>query len=257
MKKCFALIVSLLLTGAGLACAQEAEMEGAAEGTPATQVEKVSYSIGLNMGRSLQQQSVEVDVDQLTQGIRDGLSGAEAKMTDEEIQTVMQAFQQEMMQKAQQQQAEAASKNEAEGAEFLAENKEREGVMVTDSGLQYEVLEEGDGPKPSAEDQVTVHYKGTLIDGTVFDSSYDRGQPATFPLNAVIPGWTEGVQLMNVGSKYKLYIPPQLGYGAQGQGPTIGPNATLIFEVELLEIVEEGEGEGAEGGMEGEGGESM
>lgn len=243
MKKCFALIVSVLLTGAGLACAQESE-SGSGE-APATQMEKVSYSIGLNMGRSLEQQSVEVDLDQLIQGIRDGLGDAEAKMTDEEIQTTMQAFQQEMMQKAQQERAEAGAKNEAEGAEFLAENKEREGVMVTDSGLQYEVLEEGDGPKPAADDQVTVHYKGTLIDGTVFDSSYDRGQPATFPLNAVIPGWTEGVQLMNVGSKYKFYIPANLGYGARGQGPVIGPNATLIFEVELLEIAD------AESGSEG------
>ena len=144
------------------------------------------------------------------------------------------------MQTAQQQQfEEATERNIAEGQAYLAENGQREGVVITESGLQYEVLTQGDGPRPSATQQVSVNYRGTLIDGTEFDSSYERGEPATFPVNRVIGGWTEALQLMSVGSKYRLVIPSNLAYGERGSGPTIGPNATLIFEVELLAIVEQ------------------
>jgi FKBP-type peptidyl-prolyl cis-trans isomerase FklB len=245
------LAVLLTLTLVSTACAQETASES--DTTLDSMTDKVSYSIGLNLGRSLSSQEVEVDMDVLARGIRDGMGDAEALMTDEEIQQTMTDFQQEMVAKQQAKREEMATQNKTEGESFLAENKAKDGVMTTDSGLQYMVMEEGDGPKPAPTDQVTVHYKGTLLDGTVFDSSYDRGQPATFPLNAVIPGWTEGVQLMSVGSKYKFWIPAELGYGPNGQGPVIGPNATLVFEVELLDIVDQGGTEAPAAGTEGDG----
>jgi FKBP-type peptidyl-prolyl cis-trans isomerase FklB len=196
-----------------------------------TQQKKVSYAIGLNLGKSLLAQKVEVDFDSVSRGVKDGLAGTQA-LDDKQIQETMETFQKEMQTKMSQ----AAEKNTADGAQFLADNEKRSGVQKTASGLQYEVLTEGTGPKPVATDRVKVHYKGTLIDGTEFDSSYQRGEPAVFPANRVIPGWTEALQLMPVGSKWKLYIPAALGYGAQGAGAAIPPNATLIFEVELLGI---------------------
>jgi FKBP-type peptidyl-prolyl cis-trans isomerase len=152
------------------------------------------------------------------------------------MQTAMQSFQQQVAQQQEAKQKVAGEKNKTEGEAFLAKNKARKEVKTTASGLQYEVLTEGTGANPKATDTVTVNYKGTLMDGTTFDSSYDRGQPATFVLNQVIPGWTEGVQLMKVGSKYKFYIPSALGYGERGAGGVIGPNAPLVFEVELVSI---------------------
>ncbi|MEM7480996.1 MAG: FKBP-type peptidyl-prolyl cis-trans isomerase [Acidobacteriota bacterium] len=204
--------------------------------------DKASYAIGINMGRGMAQQGVDLNIDYLVKGITDGMvEDGEVMLTDEEMQTTMQEFQAAMMAKQQEKAKEEAAKNEAAGAAYLEENKTREGVTVTESGLQYEVVEEGDGSIPTAEDRVRVHYTGTLIDGTKFDSSVDRGQPAVFPVGGVIPGWTEALQLMKVGSKYKLAIPANLAYGERGSPPVIGPGSTLLFDVELIAI--EGDGQ--------------
>jgi FKBP-type peptidyl-prolyl cis-trans isomerase len=204
-------------------------------GKPESLEDRASYSIGLNLGRSLKTNDIKANADLLIKGLRDGLAG-QALLTDEEMQATMQAFQEQVQKQQEAKQKEIGEKNKMEGEAFLTKNKARQGVKTTASGLQYEVLSEGTGAAPKATDTVTVNYKGTLMDGTTFDSSYDRGQPATFVLNQVIPGWTEGVQLMKVGSKYKFYIPAALGYGERGAGGVIGPNAPLVFEVELLSI---------------------
>ena len=224
------------------------------QGAPTRSVEdRASYVIGYNLGRSLKQNEVNANTDLLTQGLRDAISGAKGMLTDEEMQATMQEFQQKVMAQQEAKQKVLGEKNKAEGEAFLAKNKARAGVKTTASGLQYEVLKEGTGPTPKATDTVTVNYVGTLVDGTKFDSSYDRKQPATFVLNQVIPGWTEGVQLMKVGSKYKFYLPAALGYGEKGAGGVIGPNAPLVFEVELVSIgqPEQAPGTpGAEGGQQ-------
>lgn len=204
-------------------------------GKPESLEDRASYSIGLNLGRSLKTNDIKANTDLLIKGLRDGLAG-QALLTDQEMQSTMQEFQQQVQAQQEAKQKEIGEKNKMEGEAFLTKNKARQGVKTTASGLQYEVLTEGTGPQPKATDTVTVNYKGTLMDGTPFDSSYDRGEPATFVLNQVIPGWTEGVQLMKVGSKYKFYIPAALGYGERGAGGVIGPNAPLVFEVELLSI---------------------
>jgi len=245
MKKSFVLIALLLLTFATTACAQEAAKTAPAK--PESMENRASYAIGMNMGRSMKDQEVPIDLDLLVQGIKDGLAGGETLLTDEEMQTAMQEFQQMMMKKQQDKQAAMAGENEKAADEFFATNKDKEGVVTTDSGLQYQVLTEGSGAKPTASDRVSVHYKGTLLDGTQFDSSYDRGQPATFPVSGVIPGWTEALQLMPVGSKWKLWIPPNLAYGERGQGP-IPPGSALVFEVELLSIGEPSGNAGSSGG---------
>jgi FKBP-type peptidyl-prolyl cis-trans isomerase FklB len=198
--------------------------------------DKASYIIGYNLGRQLKSNDIKANTDLILKGLQDGTSGATAMMSEEEMQTTMQTLQQQIQSQQEAKQKALGEKNKTEGEAFLAKNKAREGVKTTASGLQYEVLKEGTGPAPKATDTVTVNYKGTLMDGSTFDSSYDRGEPATFVLNQVIPGWTEGVQLMKVGSKYKFYIPAALGYGERGAGNVIGPNAPLIFEVELLSI---------------------
>jgi FKBP-type peptidyl-prolyl cis-trans isomerase len=198
--------------------------------------DKVNYGLGVGVARNFQRQGVDVDLDMVMRGMRDTLEGKKLLMTEEELQKVMSAFQKYLMQK----QAEAAKlageKNLKEGAPFLAANKEKEGVVTLPSGLQYKILKEGDGKKPTINDTVVCNYRGTLIDGTEFDSSYKRNQPATFPLKSVIKGWSEALQLMPIGSRWQLFIPPSLAYGDHGAGPEIGPNATLIFEVELLAI---------------------
>ncbi len=199
--------------------------------------QKASYLIGRNIGQSMQADGLELDLDLLFAGLKEASAGTESQIADADAQAVMQKFQQEMQAKAVAKQAEAAKANMEAGKAFLAENKEREGVTETESGLQYEVITAAEGDKPAATDTVKVHYHGTLTDGTVFDSSVDRGEPIEFPLNGVIPGWTEGVQLMPVGSKYKFYIPSDLAYGDRGSPPRIGPGATLVFEVELIEII--------------------
>lgn len=208
-----------------------------------TEDQKISYIIGMNMGDNLNKQDLTLHPELVAQGIKDVLSGAELKISQEEIATTMQSFQKKIMEKRQQemaaQEAERSAqseKNKQEGETFLTTNAEVEGVVTTESGLQYKVVNEGNGTKPQANDTVTVHYRGTLIDGTEFDSSYTRGQPATFAVNAVIPGWVEALQLMSEGAKWELYIPSDLAYGPGGTGGAIGPNATLIFEVELLKI---------------------
>jgi FKBP-type peptidyl-prolyl cis-trans isomerase len=200
------------------------------------QKEKASYSIGHELGASLKKGNMEVNPDVLLKGLRDGLSGAKSLLTEEQIKETMAAFQKEMMEKQAAAQKELGEKNQAAGEKFLAENKKKEGVKTTASGLQYKVLKEGSGDSPKETDTVVTNYKGTLLDGTEFDSSYKRNEPATFPVNRVIKGWTEALMLMKPGAKYQLWIPAALGYGERGVGKDIGPNSTLVFEVELLSI---------------------
>ncbi len=201
-----------------------------------TTQDSVSYAIGTNIGTNLKQQKVDVNVAVLAAGIRHVVDSTQLMLTEEQAQEVMMAFQQRMMAKQQEEASAAGEKNRIDGEAFLAANKNKEGVKVTASGLQYKVLKMGSGPKPKADQTVTVHYRGTLIDGTEFDSSYKRGEPATFGVGQVIGGWTEALQLMPEGSKWELYIPSNLAYGDRGAGPTIQAGATLIFEVELLSV---------------------
>jgi|KBSSwiStaDraftv2_1062776.scaffolds.fasta_scaffold101830_3 FKBP-type peptidyl-prolyl cis-trans isomerase len=200
-----------------------------------TDEQKVSYGIGLMEGKRFKQ-DFTVDVDAFTAGMRASVNGDKALMTEDEIKTTIQAFGQKLMTKREEEQKALGEKNKTTSATFLAENAKKDGVKTTASGLQYKVVTEGKGAKPKADDTVEVNYKGTLIDGTEFDSSYKRGQPVTFPVNGVIPGWTEALQLMPVGSKFELYIPSDLAYGPGGTGGVIGPNQALVFEVELLDI---------------------
>src|SRR5437870_8002912 len=196
--------------------------------------DKVSYSIGLDIGMTFQKQKMEISSDALVAGLKDGMSGAKPALTPEEVRQVMMKFSKDMREKTAVANKEAAEKNSKEGEKFLTENKAKPGVKTTASGLQYKVEKEGSGTPPKETDTVVVNYRGTLIDGTEFDSSYKRGEPATFPVNRVINGWTEALQLMKPGAKYQLIIPPDLAYGPGGTGGDIGPNATLIFEVELM-----------------------
>lgn len=201
-----------------------------------TQKDKMSYSIGAEAGRNFKRLGVEVDTDLLVKGLRDALSGEKLLMTDEELRAAMTAYQAEVRQKQAQAARLAAENNKKAGDAFLAENTTKEGIVTLPSGLQYKILKAGDGKRPTEADRVECNYRGTLISGTEFDSSYRRGQPATFKVSGVIPGWREALKLMPVGSKWQLFIPPQLAYGERGTGRDIGPNATLIFEVELLAI---------------------
>ncbi len=249
MRKLVTLAVVLLVGAAVTAGAQQtgqpAQQPAAAQaqpaappaaGKPESLQDRASYIIGFNLGRSLTTNDVKVNADLIIKGLRDALGNTPSVLSEAEMNETMQTFQQQIQQQQTEKRNAVAAKNKTEGEAFLAKNKERKEVKTTASGLQYEVLTEGSGPSPKPTDTVTVNYKGTLMDGTVFDSSYSRNQPATFVLNQVIPGWTEGVQLMKVGSKYKFYIPAALGYGDRGAGGVIGPNAPLIFEVELLSI---------------------
>src|SRR5436190_3727545 len=195
------------------------------------QRDKVSYAIGMQIGFNLARQKVDINPDVLATGIKDSLAG-KPQLTPDQVKDIMAQFEKDMEQK----QKQLGEKNKADGAKFLEENKKKPGVKTTASGLQYKVEKEGTGPQPKATDMVTVNYRGTLIDGTEFDSSYKRGQPATFPLNGGIKGWTEGLQLMKQGSKYQFVVPSNLAYGERSVGPDIAPNATLIFEVELLDV---------------------
>lgn len=196
---------------------------------------KANYSLGYRFGGDLLQQGLPLDVDALVAGIRDAAAGREAKLSEEQRNEAMAGLQTRMRAEQQASRDAEAEKNLAAAKAFLAENGAKEGVTTLPSGLQYKVLMEGTGPKPAADATVTVHYRGRLIDGTEFDSSYSRNAPATFPLGRVIKGWTEGLQLMGEGAKWELYIPPDLGYGAQGAGGRIPPQSALVFEVELIE----------------------
>jgi FKBP-type peptidyl-prolyl cis-trans isomerase FklB len=212
---------------------------GAKAGAPLalkTSKDKFSYALGMKMGANLHKQSVPVDPNILARGLKDGLAGGKTLLTDEEAQAAIVEVQNDLRKKQQEKLQAEGALNKKEGDTFLATNKGKEGVVTLPSGLQYKIMKEGTGPKPTATDSVVCNYRGTLINGTEFDSSYKRGQPSTFPVTGVIKGWTEALQLMPVGSKWQLFIPPDLAYGERGPAPEIGSNSTLIFEVELLSI---------------------
>jgi len=257
MKSFLAPAVLLSLLVLSPAIAQEAKKEAPAAKQPAakqqpapeglkTHQEQASYAIGLDIGRNMARSGLDelgITPELVARGIRDAFEGKESALTDEQVQAAMVTLQQQLAamqqqkQKKEEEERKAAAKTNIQlGKEFLAKNAKREEVKVTDSGLQYEVIKEGDGPSPEATDTVVAHYHGMLIDGQVFDSSIQRGEPLEIPVNRVIPGWTEALQKMKVGSKWRLYVPPELGYGERGSGAVIGPNSTLIFTVELLGI---------------------
>jgi FKBP-type peptidyl-prolyl cis-trans isomerase FklB len=204
--------------------------------TLGTQKDKDSYALGMSLGSTLRQQSVEVDLSILMRGVKDSLAGSKTLLTEDEERTVLTALKAEVRKKQEEKMAQAGEANTKEGQAFLAANKSKDGVVTLPSGLQYKILQAGTGPKPTTTDSVVCNYRGTLINGTEFDSSYKRGQPATFPVSGVIKGWTEALQLMPAGSKWQLFVPAELAYGARGAGPGIGPNSTLVFEVELISI---------------------
>ncbi|NIP23816.1 MAG: hypothetical protein GWN67_01325 [Phycisphaerae bacterium] len=203
-----------------------------------TEMDKVSYAIGVQLGTNFKRQGIDIKIEKFVQGLKDATAGNKLELTEQEIQQTMMAFSQKMRAKQQEKQKADAVKNLAAGKVFLEANKKKEGVKVLPSGLQYKVIKEGTGKTPTAADKVKTHYRGRLIDGTEFDSSYKRGKPAEFGVKAVIKGWTEALQLMKEGAKWELYIPANLAYGERAR-PTIPANSTLIFEIELLEIVKE------------------
>jgi FKBP-type peptidyl-prolyl cis-trans isomerase FklB len=221
---------------AGTKSGQTSTTQTPAPLTLKTPKDKLSYSVGMNIGKSFKRDNVDVDPAILLRAIKDVLGGGKLLMTDQEAQSTLTALQADLRKKQEQEAQQLAETNKKEGDAFLATNKTKDGVVALPSGLQYKILQEGRGPKPTAADTVTVNYRGTLLDGTEFDSSYKRGQPASFPVGQIIKGWTEALLLMPVGSKWQLFIPPDLAYGSRQPGPTIGPNSTLVFEVELLSI---------------------
>ncbi|MFP4382201.1 MAG: FKBP-type peptidyl-prolyl cis-trans isomerase [Candidatus Sumerlaeia bacterium] len=242
-KRTLVMILALCLSMMTAWAADEAATDADAKKSDIkieTDKDKISYVLGVNIGMDLKNSGIDVNPEVLAEAIRAAVNEEEFALSDEEMMQAMQLFQQQMQQaqmKQQQEMQASGQENQAEGEKFLTANAERDAVKTTKSGLQYEVLREGEGKQPEDTDTVKVHYKGTFIDGEQFDSSYERNTPAEFPLNGVIPGWTEGLQLMKEGAKYKFYIPGDLAYGAEGRG-SIPPNKTLVFEVELLEVVE-------------------
>ena len=225
MKYRLALVLSLCGSLSGLAI-EKADLEDAST--------KRSYGLGANYGKSLNRGSIEIDVQSFMDGLKDGIVG-KSLLSDTEIQAVIDSINQEIRERQKRKQEELAEKNKKDGEDFLAANRDKEGVVALDSGLQYKIIRKGNGAIPKATDKVKVHYRGTLIDGTVFDSSYERGEPAEFFVRGVIKGWTEALQLMKTGAKWQLYIPSELAYGERGTS-AIAPNATLLFDVELLDI---------------------
>ena len=235
MTKLFTMAVSILAAVvmlSGSACARQTTTSADLK----TDKDKASYAVGLNVGKSLQRESIDVDPAIVEQGIKDALAGGKTLMTDEEVKAAMAALKAAAQKNQEAKMAQAGDANKKEGDAFLAANKTKEGVVTLPSGLQYKILTAGTGAKPTAADTVVCNYKGTLINGKEFDASSKHGGPATFPVSGVIKGWTEALQLMPVGSKWQLFIPPDLAYGQRGAGGDIGPGATLIFEVELVSI---------------------
>jgi FKBP-type peptidyl-prolyl cis-trans isomerase FklB len=228
MRKFLAVGIGLTLLSGHASAAEVTDLED--------EKQKLSYSIGYQVGGDFRRQGLEIDPELVVKGVLDAQAGSEPLMTPQEMRQALTELRQQAAAAASQQREEQSAKNLAEGKAFLAENAEKEGVRTLPSGLQYQVLSEGEGDPPGATDNVTVHYRGTLIDGSEFDSSYGRGEPATFPLDRVIPGWTEGLQLMRPGAKYRLFVPSELAYGERGSGAKIGPHSTLVFEVELLSV---------------------
>jgi FKBP-type peptidyl-prolyl cis-trans isomerase len=223
-----ATIAFLLLTAAPGGAAETQELK--------TPKEKISYGIGVDMSRNFKQQGVDFDMELLLRGFRDGTSGGKLLMSDEEIRATLNAYQKELSQKRAKAMQAAAEENKRIGEAFLAENRKKEGVVVLPSGMQYKILKAGNGKIPTEADTVECNYRGTLINGSEFDNSARTGKPATFKVAGLIAGWTEALKIMPVGSRWQLFVPPQLAYGERGAGGMIGPNATLIFEVELLSI---------------------
>jgi FKBP-type peptidyl-prolyl cis-trans isomerase FklB len=230
-----AALAASLLALPSLSRADDSSTPSTASSPLATDKDKVSYSMGVDMGRNLQKQGIDVNPDVLVEGLKDGMAGGTLKMTDEEMQTTMTAFIQGVRAKMQEKEQAAGADNKAKGEAYLDANKKKDGWKVTASGLQYKVITTGTGVKPAPTDTVVTNYRGTTIDGTEFDSSYKRNQPAEFPVNEVIPGWTEALQMMTVGSKWQLAIPATLAYGEKAP-PEIGPNSVLLFDIELLGI---------------------
>ena len=243
MKKIYLSTLAIALIGITMTGCNEDKAAKSAAPTAATsssslstQQQKVGYAIGIQIGSQLAQTKDSLNTDALILGINDALTQKAPKLTNEEMQQAKMTFQKEVQAKAQKQMAELAQKNKAEGEAFLEANKKKEGVVTLPSGLQYKVIKEGTGATPSATDTVVTNYTGKLINGQVFDSSVQRGEPATFPVNGVIPGWTEALQKMKVGSKWELVIPSDLAYGERGAGQAIAPNSVLVFDIELLDI---------------------
>jgi FKBP-type peptidyl-prolyl cis-trans isomerase len=236
MNKTFRFTAIALAAAMLAACQPKQDDAASASAALESDAQKFGYAIGVDLGKSLQPVKQDVDIAALKAGIDDAFSDATPKLDDAAREAIKQTVAQKMQERQKAEREAQSAKSKEAGDAFLAENGKKEGVKTTASGLQYEVMTEGKGERPTAESRVTVHYKGTLINGEEFDSSYSRGQPVTFPLANVIPGWTEGVQLMTPGSKYKFVIPAALAYGERGAGVKIGPNETLIFEVELISI---------------------
>ena len=230
----FHILIAVVALAAPLAFAHDiAEMK---DKPLLTDEDREGYAVGISVGRNLVHQGIDVKLEAFMRGFKDAMSNKPSVLSLQESRDAMAALNVRSQSKRQKAASESTGKNTREGRAFLAANKKKEGVTTLPSGLQYQILTPGSGPKPTTQDRVVTHYRGTLIDGTEFDSSYARGRPATFPVTGVIRGWTEALQLMKVGAKWELFIPPELAYGARGSGNSIGPHATLIFEIELLEI---------------------
>lgn len=232
------LAACLCIASFGFSASANAQNEKAASGKSGLkdQKQKVSYGIGFNLGQNLMRDQLDLDPQVLAKGIVDAMTKQKPQMSEEEIRATLIAFQQELRQQQEAKMKKAQAENVAKGKKFLETNAKKEGVKTTKSGLQYKVIKSGKGKTPGPKDSVTTHYRGTLIDGKEFDSSYKRNQPATFPVSGVISGWTEALQLMKEGDKWQLFIPSDLAYGERGSGPDIGPNEVLIFDIELLKV---------------------